>query len=50
MIVNKVKHYSLTHSYQSSGITCGPTSLKMVMTSYGFFESEDFFKSLCQTK
>lgn len=50
MIVKTVTHYSLTHSYQSSFNTCGPTSLKMVMSSYWFFETEDYFKQLCQTK
>lgn len=48
-IVKEVTYFRSTHYYQSSFNTCGPTSLRMVMSSFWFFESEEYFKALCQT-
>lgn len=39
----------IIHYYQKSFKTCGPTSLRMIMSSYWFFESEEFFTDLCRT-
>jgi len=39
----------MKHYYQSSYNTCGPTSLKMILSFYKYYLDEDYLSSLCQT-